>query len=279
VAKDSIKRPDRKDYQLLDNGVIAVARHHANFLEPYREVNKVPDYLSLIDHSLALNKERYERLLKLAEVEFHAQVRKLQTARKFLIIVFQGRDASGKSGATERIIQAVDYDPRIFMWVPIGAPTEDEKQHPYLWRFMTGERMPGYGQVRVFDRSWAERVLVEPVMKLTPPKEVARSYTEIRAFEWLLNSQGAVLVKFWMDITKGEQLKRFKARQEKKPWKIGEDDQKARKNWNSYSAAANEMFYRTGTDMAPWYLVSSEDKSYSRVSVLQVLNQELKAAL
>src|SRR5262249_32184431 len=158
--------------------------------------SKIPDYLSLIDHSLQMNKKEYSKILEAEQAKLNTLVRKLRKQERFLIVVFQGRDGAGKSGATERIIQALDYDMKIFLTVPVGVPTDAEKAHPFLWRFMIGERMPEFGQVRVFDRSWAERVLVEKVMHFTKARDLERSYGEIRAFEWLLASSGAIIVKF-----------------------------------------------------------------------------------
>lgn len=269
-----------RDYELLDNGVIAVRRCFSCVAEPYNKKDKPRDYLSLVDHSVRIKKKAtYKRALCREEVRFNKLVRKLQEQKRALIIVLQGRDGAGKSGAAERLLHALDYDHKIFLWIPIGPPTEDEKAHPYLWRFFTGERMPKFGQVRVFDRSWYERVLVEPVMKLTGRADIKRSYSELRSFDWLLTSQGAVVVKFWLDISKDEQLRRFKARAASKPWKISPSDKEARKHWQEYTEAANEMFHRTGTDFAPWYIVSSEDKRYSRVTVLQTINMALTQAL
>jgi polyphosphate kinase 2 (PPK2 family) len=269
-----------RDYELLDNGVIAVRRCFSCVAEPYNKKDKPRAYLSLVDHTVRIKKKgTYKRALCREEVRFNKLVRKLQEQKRALIIVLQGRDGAGKSGAAERLLHAVDYDHKIFLWIPIGPPTEDEKAHPYLWRFFTGERMPKFGQVRVFDRSWYERVLVEPVMKLTPRADIKRSYSELRSFDWLLTSQGAIVVKFWLDISKDEQLRRFKARAASKPWKISPSDKEARKHWEEYTEAANEMFHRTGTDFAPWYIVSSEDKWYSRVTVLQTINNALKEAL
>jgi AMP-polyphosphate phosphotransferase len=131
----------------------------------------------------------------------------------------------------------------------------------------------------VFDRSWAERVLVEPVMKITSPEDVQRSYAELRAFEWLLEQQGGILVKVWMDITKDEQAQRFEDRAKEKPWKLSDSDTVAREHWDDYTEAANRMFHLTGTDFAPWYIISSEDKRYSRVALLQIANDAVKAAI
>lgn len=269
-----------KEYRLSDNGVIAVKRRFPDLLAPYRDKDKAPDYLSLVDHSLRITSRRaYRKALIREAIEFNSHVRRLDEKRRFLVVVFQGLDASGKSGATERLMRALDYDHKIFGWVPIGPPTEEEKAHFYLWRFFKHDRMPQFGHVRVFDRSWFERVLVEPVEKHTAIREVRRSYAELRALEWLLVSQGAVLVKFWLDISKAEQLRRFRKRAVTKPDKVSPADMKTRKKWSLYQRYANEMFYLTGTPFAPWHIVSSEDKWYSRVSVLQTVNRALRKAL
>jgi len=272
-----------RDYVMLDNGVIAVKRCFSNLDEPYDKREKIPDYLSLVDHKLQIkSKKAYKKALLREETEFNTLVRKLKEARRSLIIVFQGRDTAGKSGATERIMQAVDYDPKLFLWVPIGPPTETEHAHGYVWRFYSGERMPEFGQIRVLDRSWWERVLVEVVMKLAPTKELRSSYGELRMLERLLSSPAggnAIVAKIWMDITRDEQHRRFKGRAAHKPWKLSNADKEARKHWDGYTDAANEMFHRGGTQYAPWHIVSSEDKRYSRVAVLQTINQILREQL
>jgi AMP-polyphosphate phosphotransferase len=268
-----------RDVTRLDNGSLVVARCFADLRQPYVD-EVVPDYLSLVDHSLALSKKEYEKALSKAEEKFNKRVREqLLKHKKFLVFVLQGRDGAGKTGARVRIENALDNDAKIFQAICIGPPTEDERAHPYLWRFMTGERMPRFGEVRVFDRSWAERVLVEPVMKITSPEDVQRSYAELRAFEWLLEQQGGILVKVWMDITKDEQAQRFEDRAKEKPWKLSDSDTVAREHWDDYTEAANRMFHLTGTDFAPWYIISSEDKRYSRVALLQIANDAVKAAI
>lgn len=263
----------------LVNGVIKVHRHFDNPTEPWSR-QRVPDYLGAVDHSPAIeSRKAYEKALAAQEAELNRLVRRLAKSGKSLLVVFQGRDGAGKSGATERIVQALDFDMKIFQGVPIGPPTEEERAHPYLWRFFKNERMPAKGQVRVFDRSWAERLLVERVMNFATKQEIRDSYSEIRTFEWMLERQGVIIVKFWLDITKDEQLKRFEDRKREKPWKVSASDAEAREHWDEYTDAANEMFLRTGTDYAPWFILSSENKRYSRVTVLEIINHELRAAL
>lgn len=267
-----------RDLVRLDNGVLVVGRCVGDLRQPYVS-EPIPDYLSLVDHSLRIKRKKYENRLPDVEREFNELVReRLPKAGKFLVIALQGRDTAGKTGARVRLEAATDNDAKIFQAICIGPPTQDERAHPYLWRFLTGERMPRFGEIRVFDRSWAERLLVEPVMKLTPLADVQRAYAEIRAFEWLLQQQGAVLVKVWMDITKDEQARRFEDRAKDKPWKLSDADEVARKHWDDYTVAANEMFHRTGTEFAPWHIISSEDKRYSRVTILEVANKALREA-
>ncbi len=278
AKKDGVKPHEGEHYDVLENGCIKITRKYPCLTQQY-EKEDVPDFLKLVDHKLALDKLQYEKLLEKEESRLNEQVRQLHLARKSLIIVFQGRDGAGKSGATERILEAVDYDMEIFDAIHIGPPTDEELSHPFLWRFTKYQRMPRFGEVRVFDRSWYERVLVEPVMGLTKPSAVRLSYAQMRTFEWTVSSGGAMIVKFWLDISKSEQEVRFKRREKRKPWKLSIYDGAARRKWDDYTLAANEMFHRTSTEFAPWYLVSSENKYYSRVTVLQVINQVLEENL
>lgn len=278
MKKTDIKLIEGQHYSLLHNGCVRIAHEFKDIVQTYQK-ELIPDYLSLVDHSLKLDKNQYNKVLAREETQLNEYVRQLHDHRAAVIVVFQGRDGAGKSGATERIIEAVDYDVEIFDAVHIGPPSDEELARPYLWRFSIHDRMPKYGQMRVFDRSWYERVLVEPVMGITKGLELKNSYAQLRAYEWLLSGMGYIIIKFWLDITKQEQEKRFKKREEQKPWKVSASDSLARKAWNDYTAAANEMFLRTSTLHSPWYLVSSEDKKYSRVAVLQVINHVLRENL
>ena len=264
---------------LTKQGVITVARSFTQIDEPFRR-EAIPEYIEAVDHSLALDdKKAYKVALKEEEQALNLLVRRLAPANQSVVVVLQGRDGAGKTGATMRIAEALGYDYKIFASVPISAPTVEELNHGFLWRFTKNERWPAFGQLRVFDRSWAERLLVERAMKITPPEQIHDSYAIIRMFEKLWTMQGITVVKIWLDISKDEQKKRFKARKKDKPWKISDSDAVARKHWDDYTPAANEMFHRTGSDYAPWHVISSEDKRYSRITVLRVINQALRKAL
>jgi polyphosphate kinase 2 (PPK2 family) len=258
--------------------VITVARS-IPLDEPFHQED-IPEYIDAVDHSLAMDdKHEYKAALKEEEATLNLLVRRMAARGQSLAVVLQGRDGAGKTGATMRIAEALGYDYKLFASVPISAPTVEELSHGYLWRFTKNERWPAFGQLRVFDRSWAERLLVERAMKITPMDKINESYGTIRLFEKLWTQQGVNIVKIWLDITKDEQKKRFKQRKKDKPWKISDSDAVARKHWNDYTPAANEMFHRTGTDFAPWHIISSEDKRYSRITVLRVVNAALRKAL
>jgi polyphosphate kinase 2 (PPK2 family) len=262
------------------NGVIRVARDFDNITGPYTKADEIPDYLAVVDHSLVIeDKKDYQKQLDVEEEKFNLLVRRMQAAKKFLVVVLQGRDGAGKSGATICIGNSLGHDAKLFLSVPIGPPTEDERAHPPLWRFFKDDRMPAFGQVRVFDRSWAEEVLVVRVNKIKPKEAWQASYASLRTMDWMLEQEGGIVVKLWLDITKDEQKARFKKRAEEKPWKVSPSDAEARSKWSQYTKAANEMFFRTGTEYSPWFIIASEDKRYSRVNVLRTLNQQLREAL
>ncbi|MCL2530216.1 MAG: hypothetical protein FWE41_07840, partial [Coriobacteriia bacterium] len=170
-------------------------------------------------------------------------------------------------------------DARAYTIFPSPAPTPLELLHPHLWRYWT--RLPKAGHVGIYDRSWYGRVLVERVEGFATPAEVCRAYDEINGFELDLVNWGALLLKFWVEISPEEQLKRFYQREEDpvKLWKITEDDWRNRDKYPEYRVAVNDMFRLTSTSFAPWVILESEDKLYARVKTLQLINATLEAHL
>lgn len=265
------------DFKLADEGLLKIGRAVKNIAAPYDSKVEIPDYLSLVNHDFSLGKKEYEKAVAKEEAELSLLVRRLKELKMSVIIVFQGRDAAGKSGATKRIVEGLDWDWRILGVVPVGAPNEEERNQPYLLRFFEKDRMPGFGEVRVFDRGWPEDVLVVPVMKLASKVHVENSYAEINSMEWLLRRSRSVVVKIWLDITKDEQKKRFDDRQAdpQKRHKYQESDRIAREKWDDYSMWGNRMMYWNGTDYAPWYMVPANDKRFSRVACLRAINNAI----
>ncbi len=186
-----------------------------------------------------------------------------------LLVLFEGSDAAGKGGAIKRVVEPLD--PRHYRVSSFAAPSYDEKRHVFLWRFF--DKIPGLGGMSVFDRSWYGRVLVERVEGFASPDEWGRAYEQIVSFERTLVTEGVILVKFWLQISAEEQLRRFEDREQDplRKWKITPEDWRNRKRANDYRVAAEEMFEHTDHPLAPWDVVSGEQKRSARVQVLETL--------
>lgn len=230
-----------------------------------------------LDLTLSLSRKKYDRQL----AEYQDKLTELTESKKFrnisVVAVFEGNDAAGKGGAIRRIAQSVD--PRQFQALATAAPSDEEKNQPYLWRFW--RRLPKLGCFITFDRSWYGRVLVERVEGFCSEAEWLRAYNEINDFELQLTKSGVVVVKFWLAISKEEQLRRFHERETKdfKNFKITPDDWRNRQKWDQYAIAAGDMLDRTSTGQAPWTLVEAEDKLYSRIKILKTLCDRIEAAI
>jgi len=194
-----------------------------------------------------------------------------------VIALFEGNDAAGKGGAIRRITSALDA--RYYQIIPVAAPTEEERAQPYLWRFW--RHIPRRGRVMIFDRSWYGRVLVERVEGFCSKTDWMRAYSEINDFEAQLVRHDIVVVKFWLAISKDEQLERFKAREKIgfKRFKITEDDWRNRDKWDDYEHAVCDMVDRTSTEIAPWTLVEANDKNFARIKILKTLCKQIEAAM
>ena len=236
-----------------------------------------PTILDCVDLSKSISKENYRSQLekyqtRLTGLAWEAWRQKVNT-----IAVFEGWDAAGKGGAIGRVTQAMDA--RLYNVTSVAAPTDEERAHPYLWRFW--RHIPRAGYVRIYDRSWYGRVLVERVEGFASPTEWGRAYQEINDFEEQLLGHRTVLLKFWVHIDKDEQQRRFEERQQTawKLHKITDEDWRNRERWDAYEAAVSEMVTRTSTEYAPWTLVPGNDKRFARVFVVKAFCDGLKRAL
>jgi polyphosphate:AMP phosphotransferase len=249
----------------------------ADLVAPPRPSVAVPTVLSRLDMSKRLVKPRFERELLEYQGELNQLQRRAARAAVSTILVFEGVDAAGKGGAIRRITGALDA--RDYQVIPIAAPNDEERAHHYLWRFW--RHYPRAGRVTIFDRSWYGRVLVERVEGFATPAEWMRAYAELNQFEDQMISHGIVLVKYWLHITKDEQLRRFRGRQTSpfKSWKITDEDWRNRTKWDAYEQAVNDMVERTSTRDAPWTLVEGNDKNYTRITVLRTACDRLRQAL
>ncbi len=234
--------------------------------------------LETLNLSLRLEREAYVRELTRRQIQLRELGYQVFRQQRPVIILFEGWDAAGKGGAIKRITERLD--PRAYNVFPISAPQGDEKTKHYLYRFW--KRLPQSGQIAIFDRSWYGRVLVERVEGFATEPEWRRAYREIVTFEHQLRDANTILFKFWMHISRDEQLARFEHRQQigYKAWKLTSEDWRNREKWPQYTDAVEEMLLRTSTRHAPWTLVEGNDKYWARVQVLnklvEGLSQELK---
>lgn len=223
-----------------------------------------------------IDEDEYKPKLKEAQMDLLRSQRELTESRNTLIVVFEGPDAAGKGGAIKRATERLD--PRMIRVHSIVKPTQDEYQHHYLWRFWN--KLPPYGQATIFDRSWYGRVLVERVEGFASDKEWKRAYDEINSFEKTLIDDGAIIAKFYLHISKDEQLYRFKRREADpmKHWKINDEDWRNRKKWDQHNEAAEDMFERTSTLQAPWHVIGANYKWYARVKVVRTIADAIQKA-
>jgi polyphosphate kinase 2 (PPK2 family) len=163
----------------------------------------------------------------------------------------------------------------------IGAPEGDDKNHHYLWRFWRRLIPPDEKQIVVFDRSWYGRLLVERVEGFATEGEWRRAFREINDFERQLGDAGILIGKFWLHISKEEQLRRFEGRQETphKAFKLTDEDWRNREKWDEYHAAVDEMLIKTSTTDAPWTVVEGNCKRFARVKTLRTLADMMSAGL
>ena len=233
--------------------------------------------LDEVEYGLALDEKEYRTRLKAQQEKLHDLELQMFLKRIPLVVMFEGWDAAGKGGIIKRVAQALDA--RAYTVFPSPAPTPVELLHPHLWRYWT--RLPKAGHVGIYDRSWYGRVLVERVEGYASTAEVCRAYDEINAFELDLVNWGAMLLKFWVEISPEEQLRRFYQREEDpvKIWKITQDDWRNRDKYPQYKTAVNDMFRLTSTPFAPWVILESENKLYARVKTLEIINATLEKRL
>lgn len=237
-----------------------------------------PSLAKLDLKSPGLRRAEYKRRRRELQLDLlRLQMRLRDDPSCAVVVLFEGVDAAGKGGAIRRLTGRLD--PRGYRVQAIGSPSAEEEQHHFLWRF--AQRMPRQGEIVIFDRSWYGRVLVERVEALASEVEWRRAYDEINAFERMHTAGGCVLVKFWLQISKAEQLRRFEERASDplKEYKLTDEDWRNRDRWDDYQAAADEMVARTHRPDAPWTLVSGEDKNHARVTVLATIVDRLRAHL
>ncbi len=223
--------------------------------------------LDELDQNRSIDQDEYKERVKEYQLELLTQQRALSETKHNVLVIIEGPDAAGKGGAIKRLVEKLD--PRTYRVYSIVKPTQEEYAHHYLWRFWN--KLPSYGEIAIFDRSWYGRVLVERVEGFAAGAEWKRAYREINEFERLLVDDGTLIVKLYLHISKEEQLERFKRREADplKHWKITEEDWRNRRKWDEHNEAAEDMFEQTSTPFAPWTVVEANFKWYARLKVLK----------
>ena len=190
------------------------------------------------------------------------------------LVVLEGWDAAGKGGAIQRL--TAKWDPRHFSVWPIKAPTPEEKARHFLWRFWT--KLPGAGEIAVFDRSWYGRVLVERVEGFATEGQWRRGYDEINEFEAQQADDGTSIVKLFFHVTQEVQDERLRARTEHpwKRWKVTAEDFRNREKRPDYIRAVNDMFAHTDTRWAPWHAIDGNNKKSARIAALTAIADALE---
>jgi polyphosphate kinase 2 len=216
-----------------------------------------------------LKRKEYERELK----RLHVELVKLQEWVKHkglkICVVFEGRDGAGKGGVIKAITERVS--PRVFRVVALPAPTDREKSQMYMQRYLP--HFPAAGEITIFDRSWYNRAGVERVMEFCTGEQARKFLDIVPLVEKTMVESGIILLKYWLEVSPEEQTRRLESRIEdgRKIWKLSPMDLKSYSRWYDYSRARDEMFARTDTSWAPWYVVRSDDKRRARLNIIQHL--------
>ena len=277
-ADDERERSDEENQllRLQAEHEAAAMSAHAPTMTRFIPSAHIPS-LDEVDHSLALTHDEYKLQLKAEQERLRRIELEMYIRRVPMMIMYEGWDAAGKGGSIKRVAQALDA--RSYTIFPSPAPTKPELLHPHLWRYWT--RLPKAGHVGIYDRSWYGRVLVERVEGFASTDQWSRAYEEINEFERDMVDWGAILLKFWVDVSPETQLQRFEARESNpaKRWKITAEDWRNRDKYPQYRAAVDDMFRLTSTHNAPWIILESDDKYYARVKALRIINEAIEKRL
>lgn len=278
IDSNNLKKASKEAlYQVIESLTIGLERVSNQKLDSENKERSFDNPVQIIEN-LNLDKtiseddykEKKTKLQKeIRDVLFEFYKRGIST-----VLVFEGVDAAGKDGAIERLVKKVD--PRLYTVQAISAPSKEELDHNYLWRFY--EKLPEDGYAGIFSRSWYGRVMVERVEGFAKTNEWDRAYDEILEFEKEITDHGSMVMKFFVTIDKDTQYQRFMDRENNpdKNYKITDEDWRNRDKWDAYIEAMDEMLYRTNVDYAPWIIVEGNQKHYSRIKVMEEFLKQAK---
>ena len=257
------KKKSKKNKNTLD-GAVAV-KNSSPQIVAYEDKKRAPKE--------KMKRRDYERELNRLQTELV----KLQEWIKFkglkVVVIFEGRNAAGKGGVINRIIQRTNN--RIVRVVALGKPTERERTQWWFQRYVP--HLPAAGEMVLFDRSWYNRSLVERVMGFATAEEVREFLRSCPEFERMLVRSGIILIKYWFSVSDDEQERRFQARilDSRKRWKLSPMDLEDRARWVEYSRAKDDTFNHTDIKQAPWYVVNADIKRHARLNCIQHLLSQI----
>ena len=271
-------QPKSRDYMLagLLTDIFAKygemkTRHTKNMDELSPDISKgVFPYLHNYDDAL------YKEELYALQVELLKMQRYVKDAGLKIAVIFEGRDAAGKGSTISRFTQNIN--PRGARVVALPKPTEAQAGQWYFQRYVA--QLPSPGEVVFFDRSWYNRAVVEPVMGFCRPEQTQLFLNEVPAFERSLVEHGIHLTKFWLDVSRDEQKRRFKQRRVDpvRRWKLSPVDIASLDRWDDYTSAIEEMFRKTESPVAPWTIIRSDDKRRARLNAIRVFLHSIEYA-
>ncbi len=232
---------------------------HSDLLDKLNQKN--------IDISSVLKRIRYEKEKELLQVELVKLQRYINKHKLRVAVIFEGRDAAGKGGNIRRFMEHLN--PRSMRLVALNKPTDVERGQWYFRRYI--QHLPNPGEIVFFDRSWYNRAVVEPVMGFCNDEQYRQFMVQLPEFEHMLYEDGVIIVKFWLSISKEEQLKRFNARMGNplKRWKFSPVDKKGQEYWDVYTKYKELMFSKTHTSFSPWIIVKTNDKQEARLNCMR----------
>lgn len=215
----------------------------------------------------ALSTIHYEQEKKLLQIELVKLQQWASKNKKRIAVIFEGRDAAGKGGNIRRFTEHLN--PRSMRLVALNRPTTTEMGQWYFRRYI--KHLPNPGEIVFFDRSWYNRAVVEPVMGFCTKDQYNQFMMQLPEFEHMLYEDGVIIIKFWLSISKEEQLKRFDARMDNplKRWKFSPVDKKGQELWDVYTKYKEQMFSKTHNSFCPWVIVKTNDKHTARLECMR----------
>lgn len=246
-----------------------------NKLESIDNKQEIIDFL--VDNNVIKEKKfrenlAYERELEKLQLEMVQLQSHVVNQKKRVLIIFEGRDTSGKGGAISRIIQFMD--PKKIRTVALSKPTDEEKKQWIFQRYF--KNLPKEGEIVIFDRSWYNRAVVDPVFGFCTEEKYNLFMKQVNDIERFLTEDGITIIKFFLTVSKEEQKSRLEGREKDplKQWKYGDLDRLAQDKWDDYTKYINLLLEKTGTKLNPWIEIKTDDKKIARLAIIDyILNK------